>query len=79
MVDTGGGYAMGVDNPFVINNAIGAIYNKTLEEFIVSCSNISNLPIVELQISGQPFSLSGSDYTMRVIWNTFILLSVLYC
>ena len=79
MVDTGGGYAMGVDNPVVINDAIGAIYNETLDEFIVNCTDINNLPIVKIQISGKPFSLSGSDYIMRVIWNTFILLSVLYC
>ena len=73
MVDTGGGYAMGVDNPVVINDAIGAIYNETLDEFIVNCTDINNLPIVKIQISGKPFSLSGSDYIMRVIYNVIVL------
>ena len=72
MVDTGGGYFMGVDNPVAINNAIGANYNKTLDEFIVNCNNISSLPLVELQISGQPFSLSGSEYITRVIYNRIV-------
>ena len=66
LVDTGGGFSMGVDNPFAVNNAIGAHYNKSLDEFVVDCKNINILPVVELQISGHPFSLAGSDYIMKV-------------
>ena len=69
LVDTGGGYSMGVDDPFAVNNAIGAHYNETLDEFLVNCKDVRHLPMVELQIAGQPFSLSGQDYIMKVSVN----------
>ena len=71
LVDTGGGYSMGVDDPFTVNNAIGAKYNETLDEFVVNCKDVNHLPIVELQIAGQPFTLSGQDYIVKVRVNNF--------
>lgn len=70
LVDTGGGFNIGTDNPFAINTAIGAQYNETLDEFIVDCKDVNHLPIVELQISGHPFPLSGPDYIIKVSKNT---------
>ena len=66
LVDTGGGMSIGTDNPYAININIGAHYNETLDEFVVDCKRIDHLPIVELEIGGHPFPLSGPDYIIRV-------------